>query len=140
MRQSPSGNSRFWLARDRWTRLTVAAAAALAVGSLIARRAAASAGQSASRAADTDLSDAAEPVAPAGQALGQAFTVRLRSAWTAAAGRLSAVGRAAWRELLHPDHSERSGPDPVPLPGDAGAEGETDTRHDSAAAEQTRTP
>ena len=141
MVQSPSGNSRFRLVRDRWTRRAMAAVVAMAVGSLIARRAAGTAGQAAGRAAGTESGDPAEHVSPgAGRALARTVTLRLRPAWTAAAGRLSAAGQAAWQQLLHPDHGTRSGPDPTAPPGDAGTEDETDARHDSAGTDQTGTP
>jgi hypothetical protein len=141
MMQSSSANSRFRLVRDRWTRRAMAAVAVMAVGSLIARRAAASAGQAAGQAAGTESGDPPEHVSPAaGHALARTITPRLRPAWTAAAGRLSAAGHAAWREFLHPDHGTRSGPDPAAPPGDAGTEGKTDARCDSADTDQTGTP
>jgi hypothetical protein len=94
---------------DRWPRLTAVAAATVAVGSLIVRRAARSAGRAADVTAGSEATEPSERVAPANQLLNQTAT-RLRLAGTAAGGRLSAAGRAAWRELVHADHGPRGGP------------------------------
>jgi hypothetical protein len=113
IRSRPStGRSR--LVVDRWPRLAAAAAASLAVGSLIVRRVARSAGQAANVTAGSEA-EPSEPVTPSSHLLSQAGS-RMRLAGTAAGGRLSAAGRAAWRELVHADHGPRGGP------GAAGAE------------------
>jgi hypothetical protein len=111
MTQKPPNTGRFRPARDRWTRLTMAAVGAMVAGSLIARRAVHSPDQAGNATADPDTPGSAERGTPGGQALAQGVAERLRSASTAAAGRLSAAGRAAWRELLHPGHDTRTGPD-----------------------------
>jgi hypothetical protein len=109
MRAGPSpGRSRPVV--DRWPRLTAAAVATVAVGSLIVRRAARSAGQAANVTAGSEAAEPSESVTPPNQLLSHAAT-RLRLAGTAARGRLS----AAWRELAHADH------DPRDAPGAAGA-------------------
>jgi hypothetical protein len=92
---------------DRWPRLTAAAVAGVAVGSLIARRAVRSAGQPAKVTLASEAADPSEPVTPQNPLLNQAAT-RLRLA--AAGGRLSAAGRAAWRELVHAEPGPRGGP------------------------------
>jgi hypothetical protein len=94
---------------DRWPRLTAAAVAAAAVGSLIARRAVRSVGQPANVTVASEAADPSEHVTPPNQPLNQAAT-RLRLAGAAAGGRLSAAGRAAWRELVHADPGPRGGP------------------------------
>ena len=100
---------------DRWPWLTAVAAASLAVGSLIVRRAAHSTGQAGNVTVGSEAAEPSEPVTPTNQVLSQAAT-RLRLAVTAAGKRLSAAGRAAWRELVHADHGRRGGA------GAAGAE------------------
>jgi hypothetical protein len=144
MTQTPPNTSRSGPARDRWTRLTVAAVGAMAVGSLIARRVARSAVKAASAPADSETTGPAERVTPSGQALVQNIAVRLRSARTAAAGRLGGAGRAAWRELQHPDHGTHSGQDPAapsPTPPEETlTESKTGAWHASAIADHTKTP
>ena len=108
IRSRPStGRSRPFI--DRWSRLTAAAVATAAVGSLIVRRAARSVGQAADVTVESQAAEPSEPVTPANQLLSQSAT-RLRLAGTAAGGRLSAAGRAAWRELVHADHGLHGGP------------------------------
>jgi hypothetical protein len=140
MTQTPLKPGRFSPVRDRWTRLTAAAVGAVAVGSLIARRAARSAGQAASAATGAEDSGSTEHSTPADQAT----TVRLRRTGTAAAGRLSAAGRAAWKEFRHPAPGTPVGQDPaVPparRPEQTGAEGATGSQHASATGGQTKTP
>jgi hypothetical protein len=140
MSQTTPNTRRFPLARDRWTRLATAAVGAMVAGSLIARRAAHSAGQAPNATADTETTGPAERVTPAGQAISE----RLRSAGTAAAGRLNAAGRAAWRELLPPGHGTRSDPDPAAPsagpPQGTGTEGDTGAQHVPASTDQTRMP
>jgi hypothetical protein len=144
MTQKPPRTGRFCPARDRWTRRTIAAVGAMAVGSLIARRAARSAGQAASATADAEASGPTERATPMGQAVAQTMAVRLRRTGIAAAGRLGAAGRAAWRELQHPDHGTSTGPDPATpsasSPEDAETEGKTGAEHAPAIADQTKTP
>jgi hypothetical protein len=144
MTQMPANTSRFRPARDRWTRLTMAAVGAMAVGSLIARRAVRPAGQGASATEDTETTGPTEGAAPAGQALARTIAARLRRTGTAAAGRLRAAGRAAWRELLHPDHGTRTGQDPaVPSarpPEETGTGSQNGARHASPMAGQAKTP
>jgi hypothetical protein len=93
---------------DRWPRLTAAAVAGVAVGSLIARRAVRSAGRPAKVTVASEAADLSEPVTPPNQLHNQAAT-RLRLAGAAAGRRLSAAGRAAWRELVHADPGPRGG-------------------------------
>jgi hypothetical protein len=113
MTQTPPNTGRLRPARDRLTRLAIAAVGALVAGSLIARRAVHRADQAGNATAGTETTGPAERDTPTGQALVQAITVRLRSASTAAGGRLSGAGRAAWQELLHPDHGTRSDQGPA---------------------------
>jgi hypothetical protein len=144
MSQTPPNTGWLRSARDRWTRRTIAAVGGMAVGSLVARRAARSAGQSASAPADTETAGPAERATPAGQTLAHSISVRLQRTGTVAAGRLSAAGRAAWRELRHPDHGTSAGPDGAAPSGglreDTGAEGKTGAQHPSAIADQTKVP
>ena len=109
MIRSRSSTSRFRPVIDRWPRLTAAAVATAAVGSLIARRAVRSASQPAKVTVASEAADPSEPVTPPNQLLNQAAT-RLRLSGAAAGGRLSAAGRAAWRELVHADPGTRGGP------------------------------
>jgi hypothetical protein len=144
MSQTPPKTGRFRPARDRWTRLTIAAVAAMVAGSLIARRAAHSAGQAGNATADTETTGPTERVSSAGQTLAQTITGRLRRTGTAAAGRLGAAGHAAWRELQHPGHSMRRVPDPAaPSAGPAehaGPEGTAGAQPVAAVADQTGKP
>jgi hypothetical protein len=94
---------------DRLPRLTAGAAASLAVGSPMVRHAAHLAGQAANVAVGSEAAEPSESVTPTNQVLSQAAT-HLRLAGTAVAGRLSAAGRAAWRELVQADHGPRGGP------------------------------
>jgi len=109
MIRSRSSTSRSRPAIDRWSRLTAAAVVTAAVGSLIARRAVRSASQPATVTVASEAADPSEPVTPPNQLLNQAAT-RTRPAGTAAGRRLSAAGRAAWRELVHTDPCTRGGP------------------------------
>jgi hypothetical protein len=94
---------------DRWPRLTAAVVAAAAVGSVIARRAVRPAGRPAKVTVASEAADPSEHVTPPSQLLDQAAT-HLRLVGAAAGGRLSAAGRAAWRELVHADSAPRGGP------------------------------
>ncbi len=92
---------------DRWPRLTALAVATVAVGSVIVRRAARSAGQAADVTAGSEAAEPSEPLTPANQLRSQSAR-RLRLAGSTVGGRLSAAGRAAWRELVHADHGPAS--------------------------------
>jgi hypothetical protein len=109
MTRSHPSTSRSRPVIDRWPRLTAAAVAGVAVGSLIARRAVRSAGQPAKVTAASEAADPSEPVTSPNQFLNHAAT-RLRLAGTAAGGRLSAARRAAWREFVRADPGPRGGP------------------------------
>jgi hypothetical protein len=116
----------------------------MAVGSVIVRRVARSAVKAASATADAETTGPTERDTPSGQALVHTIAVRLRSVRTAVPSRLGAAGRAAWRELQHPDHGTRNGQDPAAPsarpPEETGTESKTGAGRVSAIADHTKTP